>query len=206
MVNHKIITRVTHAKIDLLTSFDLRGHNFRADVEFDTYYHGHTQSNIFRDKKLLPDIFFNQNSNSFSEFYQKFRFLFESWVAVFVTELFTTVYYCLRTCFWHLFRRILNWKIPDTNTVGTGELSTLENINLWEPNSVDISSAMNSQSEEGARDVDNIWDSAITLLIQSLFFSQRQVISENKPFYIFVLLHSAQYCNKIIIQHFHSNC
>ena len=59
-------------------------------------------------------ISLNQNSNSFSEFYQKFRFLFESWVAVFVTELFTTVYYCLRTCFWldTYFEEHVTWLIP----------------------------------------------------------------------------------------------
>ena len=55
--DHGVIIRVIHAQNDLLTSFDLRGHNLRVDVEFATYYHGHTQNNIFRAKRLLSDIF-----------------------------------------------------------------------------------------------------------------------------------------------------
>ena len=197
------MTRDIHAQNDLLTSFDLRGHNFRVDVEFATYNHGHTQNNIFRAKRLLSDIFQPKQQFIFRVLPKVPFFIwilgcrFRHWIIHNCLLLFKDM---LLT--WHLFQGILNRKIPDTNTVGTGEFSTLENIYLRDPNIVDLSSATNCKSGEGARDVDNIWDSAI----QSLFFSQRQVISENKPFYIFVLLHSAQYCNKIIIQHFHSNC
>ena len=55
--DQKVIIRVIHAPNDLLISFDLRGHNFRVDVEFSTYYHGHSQKQNFEPKGFFQTFF-----------------------------------------------------------------------------------------------------------------------------------------------------
>ena len=42
--------RIVPARNDLLTSFDLRAHIFRVDLEFATFYHNHTNKNFFEHK------------------------------------------------------------------------------------------------------------------------------------------------------------
>ena len=56
---HKIIFRIVHGQIDLLTPFDPRAETFRFNVELSADHHGHTQTNFFRAKGSLLYIFQN---------------------------------------------------------------------------------------------------------------------------------------------------
>ena len=109
--NHKVISRVIHAPNDLSTSFDLKGHNFRIDVEFATYYHGRTQNNIFRVKRLLSDIFQPKQQFIFRVLPKVPFFIwilgcrFRHWIIHNCLLLFKDM---LLT--WHLFQGIFNWK------------------------------------------------------------------------------------------------
>ena len=69
------IIRVIHALNDLLTTFDLRSHIFRVEVEFTTYYHGHPQQIFFRSERSLSDIFPKNPSFNSRNRYQILPFL-----------------------------------------------------------------------------------------------------------------------------------
>ena len=50
-------TRVIHGPKDRVTPFDFKVQTFRVHVQLPTYYHDLTQTNFFRAKRLLSDIF-----------------------------------------------------------------------------------------------------------------------------------------------------
>ena len=63
------MTRVIHARYNLLNPFDLRAHIFRVDLEFATYYHERHEK-IFSSQKVtfghfLPSFFLVISTQNF---------------------------------------------------------------------------------------------------------------------------------------------